>query len=101
MWRLLLLLIPVIAHAEPTRCDPKYTIKPAYPMYAEAMRIKDSLATVGVTVECIGHSKLVDIFEQQITALSFLTKQGDFDVVIVSEPYSFEATEVVEEKQNG
>jgi len=70
-------------------------------MYAEAMRIKDSLATVGVNVECVGPSTLVDLFERQITALAFLTKQGDFNVVIVADPYSFEAGELVEEKKNG
>ncbi len=97
---LLLYLIPLVAFANEPRCPQSHVLKPADPVYQDAMGVGASLAKAGVSVECVLPSKMIGMFEHQTGAAFFRTKLGDLELLVLTEPYTFDG-DIIERQEMG
>src|SRR5690348_8832142 len=78
--------------------DPLSAIDPAY---VDAMDLARSLIDHGFIINCVQASKWRNLFAGQEGAALYRTEQGDFDVLFLPTPETFDAVQVVEQKQGG
>jgi hypothetical protein len=67
------------------------------PVYVDAMQLARNLIDHRFVVNCIQASKWTHLFDGQEGAALYRTDQGDFDVLFLTKPETFDAVQVVEE----
>src|SRR5215469_10495705 len=68
-------------------------------VYVDAMELARNLIDHRFIINCVAASKLGHLFDDQEGAALYRTDQGDFDVLFLPKPETFDAVQVVEEKQ--
>jgi hypothetical protein len=101
MWRTLLLcLVTLSVFADPSRCGSLPTrLNLNDPVYADAMTVERTLSKNGYTVQCVHPSTMARFFEGQKGAALFRTTSGDFEVLFLPKPYTFDALDILEERK--
>jgi hypothetical protein len=97
---LLLCLVALSAFADQSRCgslEPR--LQSNDPVYADAMTVERTLTKNGHTVECVLSSKMASFFDGQKGAALFRTPSGDFEVLFLPRPYTFDALDILEERK--
>jgi hypothetical protein len=69
------------------------------PVYVDAMELARNLIDQGFIVKCVLGSQVQNLFEGQKGAAFYRTDQGSFDVVFLPKAESFDAVQVVEQRQ--
>jgi hypothetical protein len=69
------------------------------PVYIDAMDLARNLIDHGFIVECVQASKWGNLFDDQEGAARYRTDQGNFDVLFLPKAETFDAVQVVEQKQ--
>jgi hypothetical protein len=70
------------------------------PVYVDAMDLARNLIDQGFIVKCVLGSKMQNLFEGQKGAAFYRTDQGSFDVVFLPKAETFDAVQVVEQRQD-
>lgn len=101
MWRTLLLcLVTISAFADQSPCgSPVTQLHLNDPVYADAMSVERTLTQNGYIVECVLPSKMASFFDELKGAALFRTTGGDFEVLFLPKPYSFDHLDILEERQ--
>jgi hypothetical protein len=101
MWRTLLLcLVTLSAFADQSRCgSPATQLHSNDPVYDDALSVERALTRNGYTVECVLPSKMASFFDELKGAALFRTTSGDFEVLFLPKPYSFEHLDILEKRQ--
>ena len=68
-------------------------------VYVDAMELARNLIDHRFIINCVAASKLGHLFDDQEGAALYSTDQGDFDVLFLPKPETFDAIQVVEERQ--
>jgi hypothetical protein len=76
------------------------TMKSADPAFDDSLKLATTLRSHGFIVKCILQSKMVDTFEGQRGAAVFKTDHGDFDVLFLPMPETFDSLELTERREN-
>src|ERR1700732_635711 len=69
------------------------------PVYVDAMELARNLIDQGFIFKCVLGSKMQNLFEGQKGAAFYRTDQGSFDVVFLPKAETFDAVQVVEQRQ--
>jgi hypothetical protein len=69
------------------------------PVYVDAMDLARNLIDHGFIVNCVQASKWGHLFDDQEGAALYRTEQGNFHVLFLPKPETFDAIQVVEQKQ--
>jgi hypothetical protein len=69
-------------------------------VYVDAMDLARNLIDHGFIVECVQASKMERLFDGQKGAALYRTDQGAFDVLFLPEAETFDAVQVVEQRQS-
>lgn len=69
------------------------------PVYVDAMDLARNLVDHGFIVNCVQASKWGNLFDGQEGAALYCTDQGNFHVLFLPKPETFDAVQVVEQKQ--
>lgn len=69
------------------------------PVYVDAMDLARNLIDHGFIVNCVQASKWGHLFDDQEGAALYRTEQGNFHVLFLPEPETFDAIQVVEQRQ--
>jgi len=69
------------------------------PVYVDAMDLARNLIDHGFIVECVQASKWGNLFDAEVGAALYRTDQGDFDVLFLPKAETFDAVQVVEQRQ--
>jgi hypothetical protein len=69
------------------------------PLYVHAMDVARRLIDHGFVVKCVLPSKMENLFNGQKGAVLYRTDRGDFNVLFLPEAETFDAVELVEQKQ--
>ena len=90
--------------AQPLECPAESSgalMQANYPAYPDAAELALSLAAYGIVVKCTARS----VFERFVPgtkgAALYLTDHGDFDVVFLPKPQTFDAFEIIERQKYG
>ncbi len=75
-------------------------LEASYPAYPDATELAQTLSGDGFVVQCITRSKFEGIQGAKGAAL-YRTNLGDFDVVFLPKPQTFETLRVIERHENG
>jgi hypothetical protein len=89
--------------AQPPKCPAEGSpalLQASYPAYPDAMDLTRTLSGSGFVVQCIARSKFEGI-QGTMGAALYLTNRGDFDVVFLPKPQTFDALKIVERHRNG
>jgi hypothetical protein len=70
------------------------------PVYVDAMELARNLIDHRFIVNCVQASKWGHLFDDQEGAALYRTDQGDFEVLFLPKPETFDAVQVVEERQD-
>jgi hypothetical protein len=70
------------------------------PSYPDAIALSDTLKKYGISVKCILTSKMEGMFEGRQDAALYRTDQGEFDVLFLPQPKTFDQLRVIE-RQDG
>jgi len=97
---LLILFVPLAAHATCGQGDAPYELKQMDRAYEQAMKLKANLERQGIEVICVLPSKLVNMFEGQLGAAFYRTSVGILDVMFMPASVDFQIR-VVETKKDG
>jgi hypothetical protein len=98
---LLFLAWPTFGQTE--RCgqqELKASLPPKAEAYSDAMALRESLSKHGIAVQCVLLSKMDGTFEGQMGAALYRTDRGDFEVLFLPPPNTFQLLKVVE-RQDG
>jgi hypothetical protein len=76
-------------------------MQPIYRAYPDATELALTLTGYGFIVKCIARSKWDDFVPGAKGAALYLTDHGDFDVVFLPKPLTFDGLDVVERQKNG
>ncbi len=69
------------------------------PVYVDAMDLARNLIDHGFIVNCVQASKWGHLFDDQVGAALYRTEQGNFHVLFLPKPETFDAIQVVEQRQ--
>jgi len=69
------------------------------PVFVDAMELARNLIDHRFIINCVAASKWGHLFDDQEGAALYSTDQGDFDVLFLPKPETFDAIQVVEERQ--
>jgi len=69
------------------------------PVYVDAMDLARNLIDHGFIVKCVLPSKMENVFDGQSGAAVYRTDKGEFDVLFLPRAETFDAVQVVEQKQ--
>jgi hypothetical protein len=69
------------------------------PVYVEAMDLARNLIDHGFIVKCVLASKMENVFDGQSGAAVYRTDKGEFDVLFLPRAETFDAVQIVEQKQ--
>jgi hypothetical protein len=89
--------------AQPLKCPAEGSpalLQASYPAYSDALDLAQALSHSGFVVQCITRSKQESISETKGAAL-YITNRGDFDVVFLPKPHTFNALRIIERHKNG
>ena len=76
-------------------------LKAIYAVYSDAKELALTLSGYGFIVKCIARSKWDDFVPGAKGAALYLTDHGDFDVVFLPKPLTFDGLDVIERQTNG
>jgi len=100
---LVLLLTASSLLAQSSDCTGKETqaqLPSVDPVYVDAMELARNLIDQGFIFKCVLGSKMQNLFEGQKGAAFYRTDQGSFDVVFLPKEETFDAVQVVEQRQD-
>jgi hypothetical protein len=107
MLRLLpLLFVLVLVQVSPTSaqddlCDPRTLLPLSDPAYADAMELAKTLTRHAISVRCVLLSKKAQMFEGQLGAAFFQSDIGNFEVLLLPRPKTWDQLEIVEQREHG
>ena len=99
MLRLLpLLFVLVLVQVSPTSaqddlCDPRTLLPLSDPAYADAMELAKTLTRHAISVRCVLLSKKAQMFEGQLGAAFFQSDIGNFEVLFLPRPKTWDQLE--------
>jgi hypothetical protein len=79
--------------------DAQIQLRSANPGYVDAMELARNLIDHGFIVKCVLPSKMENLFDGQKGAAVYRTDRGEFNVLFLPKAETFDAVEVVEQKQ--
>jgi hypothetical protein len=86
-------------------CDPRELTESSLtstdPVYAETVELTKELENRGYVVRCVLLSKMVTSFPEQLGAALYRTSRGDFEVLFLTKPRTFDSARLVEHEKNG
>jgi hypothetical protein len=98
---LLLLAFPRCTVGQNTACDPK-ELEASLPStdeaYPDATALSQVLSKHRITVKCILRSTMDGTFDEQEGAAVYRTDHGDFEVVFLPKPKTFDRLKVIERR---
>jgi len=71
------------------------------PAYAETVELTKELKNRGYVVRCVLLSKMVTSFPEQLGAALYRTSRGDFEVLFLTKPRTFNSVRLIEHQQSG
>jgi len=71
------------------------------PVYAETVELTKELENRGYVVRCVLRSKMATSFPEQLGAALYRTSRGDFEVLFLTKPRTFDSVRLVEREKNG
>jgi hypothetical protein len=71
------------------------------PLYAETVELTKELENRGYVVRFVLQSKLANAFPEQLGAALYRTSRGDFEVLFLTKPRTFDSARLVEHEKNG
>jgi hypothetical protein len=98
---LLLLASPLGVVGQTARCGPE-DLKSSLPSnaqaYTDAIALSETLSKYGISVKCILMSKMDGTFDGQDGAALYRTDHGDFEVLFLPQPKTFDRLRVIERR---
>jgi hypothetical protein len=98
---LLLLAYPLGVVGQTARCGPEglgASLPSNDQAYPDAIALSETLSTYGISVKCILTSTMNGTFDGQNGAATYRTDHGDFEVLFLPQPKSFDRLKVIERR---
>jgi hypothetical protein len=101
LWFVLVAMQVSPGSAQDNARDPRASLPPTDPVYAEAMKLSRTLTRHEIQVRCVLLSKEAQMFEGQLGAAFFRTDIGDFDAQFLPSSQSWDKLKVIEQREPG
>jgi hypothetical protein len=98
----LLTLVFSVGAVGQTRCSPedlKASLPSDAPAYRDAIALSATLTKYGISVKCVLMSKMDGTFDGQDGSALYRTDHGDFDVLFLPQPKTFDQLTVIEQQE--
>lgn len=96
-----LLFVLFLVQACPASPQDRTLLPLSDPAYADAMELAKTLIRHGISVRCVLLSKEARMFEGQLGAAFFRSDIGNFEVLFLPRPKTWDQLEVVEQREHG